>query len=245
MRQWWRAYFLLLRWQLLRQRKHIPFFLITQTVIAAGIVLGWSYLIPDIDPRSALYLTTGAMTMTLILIGMTIAPQSVAFQKMQGVFDYQRSLPVPRQATMLAHSSIWLAIAIPSMILVLAFAAMRFDLSYTTSPLVIPAVLLVAASAVAIGYGIAYTVKPTLVQGVANLVMLLGLLFAPVNYPAERLPDWAAAIHTWLPFQYMAQAIRETIDVPATGVSLTPFAILTAWATIGLAITSRVMTRRT
>ena len=31
----------------------------------------------------------------------------------------------------------------------------------------------------------------------------------------------------WLPFQYMARAIRETIDVPATGVSLLPFVVPT------------------
>jgi ABC-2 type transport system permease protein len=65
-----------------------------------------------------------------------------------------------------------------------------------------------------------------------------------VNYPADRLPDWAAAVHAWLPFQYMAQAIRDTIAVPAGGVPLLPFVVLAVWAAVGLAITSRVMTRR-
>jgi ABC-2 type transport system permease protein len=42
----------------------------------------------------------------------------------------------------------------------------------------------------------------------------------------------------------MAQAIRETLDVPPGGVALLPFAILAAWGAVGLAVTYRVMTRR-
>ncbi|MFW6090457.1 MAG: hypothetical protein ACODAF_01195 [Actinomycetota bacterium] len=69
-------------------------------------------------------------------------------------------------------------------------------------------------------------------------------MFAPVNYPAERLPGWAQAVHEWLPFQYMAQAVRETVDVAASGVPVLPFLVLAAWAAAGLTVTSRVMTRR-
>ena len=83
-----------------------------------------------------------------------------------------------------------------------------------------------------------------LVGVVTNLVIITALMFAPVNYPADRLPDWAAAVHAWLPFQYMAQAIRETVDVPLGGVPLLPFLVLAVWSVIGLTISSRVMTRR-
>jgi ABC-2 type transport system permease protein len=245
MRHWWRSYALLLQWQLLRNRHNIPYSLALQAVISAGIVVGFSYLIPHVDDRSVLYLTTGAMTMTLVMVGMSLAPQVVTYQKTAGSLDFQRSLPVPRLALLAADATIWLAIALPGLAVTVTAASIRFDLSFATSPLVVPAVLLVAAGSVAVGYGIAYAVRPALVGIVTNLVMVISLMFAPINYPAERLPSWAAAIHEWLPFQYMAQAIRETIDVPASGISLLPFAVLTAWAAAGLAITSRVMTRRT
>jgi ABC-2 type transport system permease protein len=52
-------------------------------------------------------------------------------------------------------------------------------------------------------------------------------------------------VHRWLPFTYMAQAIRETVNVPPTGVSATPFLVLTAWSVAGLATTYWIMTRRT
>ncbi|WP_166352138.1 ABC transporter permease [Phytoactinopolyspora limicola] len=244
MRSWLHSYKLLLKWNALRMRAEIPVFLALQTVIASGIVIGFSLLIPEIDAVSALYLTTGAMTVSLITVGTVLAPQIVAQQKERGLLDYQRSMPVPRLAMLAADATIWILVALPGLVATLFVAILRFDLQVSMSPWLVLAVPLVSAGSVAVGYCIAYTVKPVLVGLVTNIVMIAALMFAPVNYPAERLPEWARTVHDWLPFQYMAQAIRDTIDVPAGGTPLLPFVVLVAWAIIGLAITSRVMTRR-
>lgn len=226
MRQWWRSYGLLLRWTLLRKRKDLPFFLAVQTLISVGVVMGFSFLIPELDRTSALYLTTGAMTIALITVGMVGAPSMVAYQRVQGVFDFQRCLPVPRLALLAADATVWISVALPGLLVTLLVAAMRFDLSFSPSPLVVPAVLLVSTGAVAIGYCIAYAVKPVLINLVTNAIIIVALMFAPINYPAERLPGWLAGAHQVLPFTYMAQAIRETIDVPPGGVPVFPFLVL-------------------
>lgn len=244
MRHWLHSYSLLVTWNFLRMRTDLPMFLIVQTVIAVGIVIGFSLLIPDIDPVAALYLTTGAMTISLITVGMVIAPQVVSYRKQQGVLDYQRSMPVPRLAMVAADATIWVIVALPGLALTLAVAAARFQLDVTVSPWVLPAILLVSAASAGIGYCIAYAVKPVLVGVTTNVILIVALMFAPVNYPAERLPDWAVAIHQWLPFQYMAQAMRETIDTSPAGLPLDPFLVLGTWAVLGLAITSRVIARR-
>lgn len=244
MRRWLRSYALLLMWNVLRLRTELPLFFIIQPMMSIGVVVGFSFLIPEIDSVSALYLTSGAMTVALITVGMVGAPQQVAQQRLQGILDYQRSMPVPRLAMMAADATVWVSVAIPGLIGTLIVASVRFDLTLTTSPLVVPAALLVATGAVAIGYGFAYSVKPVLIGLITNLVIIIALMFAPVNYPAERLPRWAAAAHEWLPFQYMAHAIRDTIHVPADGVPTTPFVVLAAWCVAGLLITSRVLTRR-
>lgn len=244
MRRWWRSYGLLLKWHILQLRKALPVFVAIQTLIATGIVLGFSLMIPDIDMESALYLTTGSMTISLISVGMVVTPQQVAMRRERGQLDYQRSMPVPRMAMLAADATVWVVVALPGLVAVLAVAAVRFDLAIAPSPLAAPAILLVSTTAAALGYGIAYVTKPVLVNLVSNLMLIVALMFAPVNYPADRLPDWAAAVHAWLPFQYMAQAIRDTIAVPAGGVPLLPFVVLAVWAAVGLAITSRVMTRR-
>ena len=73
---------------------------------------------------------------------------------------------------------------------------------------------------------------------------VIALMFAPVSYPADRLPGWLSAIHEWLPFTYMARTIRETVLVPPSGVSVTPFLVLALWCAAGLGIAYRVMSRR-
>ena len=244
MRHWLRSFALLVRWNLLRLRTDLPAFLTIQTLISCGIVIGFSLLIPDIDTASAFYLTTGAMTVSLITVGMVVAPQIVSYRKQQGVLDYQRSMPVPRLAMLASDAIIWVVVALPGLIVTLLVASARFGLDISLSPAFLPAVLLVSAASAGIGYCIAYSLKPVLVGVVTNFVIIVSLMFAPVNYPPDRLPAWAASVHEWLPFQYMAQAIRETVDVPPGGVPLLPFAVLAAWVVIGLSLTSRVMTRR-
>ncbi|HEY8472642.1 MAG TPA: ABC transporter permease [Natronosporangium sp.] len=244
MRHWLRSYGLLLRWTLLRQRMLLPLMVVVQTLIGCGVVVGFSFLAPEIDRATALYLATGAPTVVMIVMGMVAAPQEVAGQKRQGIFDYYRAMPVPRLAMLAADATVWVVLAIPGILLALAFAAWRFDLDLTVSPLVVPAFLLVAVAGVAVGYGIAYACRPQVTQLISQVVVFIALMFAPVNFPADRLPDWLATVHEWLPFQYMAQAVRETLDVPAGGVSVLPFAVLAAWGIAGLAVTYRIMARR-
>jgi ABC-2 type transport system permease protein len=106
----------------------------------------------------------------------------------------------------------------------------------------VPAILLVALCSVAIGYGIAYAAKPEVAGVLSQLILLVALMFAPINYPADRLPQWLATADDWLPFAYMAQVVRETVNVPPAGVSPLPFAVLALWCVAGLAVTYRVMT---
>jgi ABC-2 type transport system permease protein len=244
MRHWLRSYGLLLRWNLLRLRTSLPFLFIIQTLLSVGIVLGFSFLVPRDDPVSVLYLATGAPTVALITVGMVMAPQMVAQQKFLGLFDYQRAMPVPRLAMLAADASVWVALAVPGMVAALLVAVVRFDLSLTVSPLVVPAALLVALVTVAVGYGIGYAAKPELAGMITNVIIIIALMFSPVNYPADRLPGWLAAVHQWLPFQYLAQAMRETLDVPPGGVPVLPFAVLAAWGMAGLGFAYRIMTRR-
>lgn len=182
--------------------------------------------------------------MVLIVVAVVAAPQEVASQKHKGSFDYYRAMPVPRLAMLAADATVWVALAAPGVVLALGIAALRLDLDLAVSPLVVPAFLLVTTAAVAIGYGFACALPPRATMLVAQVVVFVALMFAPVNYPAERLPGWFATVHQYLPFQYMAQAMRETLNVPPAGVSAQPFLVLAAWGVVGLAVTARIMTRR-
>lgn len=129
MRHWWRSFGLLLKWNVLRVRTDLPPFMVIQTLISVGIVIGFSFIIPEIDPLSALYLTTGAMTVSLITVGMVVAPQIVAQRKERGLLNYQRTMPVPRLALLAADAVIWVVVALPGLAITLGVAAARLGVT--------------------------------------------------------------------------------------------------------------------
>jgi len=244
MRHWFRSYLLLLRWSAIRLRYLLPMVLIVQIFLAVGIVVGFAFLLPAIDPATALYLSTGAPTLGLITIGMVMAPQLVAQAKSEGTLAYNRTLPVPRTAVLAADVTTWLVTGAPGLVLGLLTAVLRFDLSLRVSWWVLPATLLVALSATTIGFAIAYALSPAATSVISQVIVFVALMFSPINFPTDRLPGWLQAVHEVLPFQYMAQAVRESLTSPPAGVSALPFVVLGAWCAAGLAITLRVMTRR-
>jgi len=244
MSHWLRSFLLILWWNVLSSRADLPIYFMVQTMLSVGVVTGLGFLLPTASPTEAMYLCTGSMTVSLITVGMVLAPQTVSYRRQSGFLDYQRSLPVPRTALMAADATVWTLLALPGFVLSMIVATLRFGLSYQVSPLVVPAVLLVVVSAVTIGYSIAYLVRPVLVNLITNAVIIVSLLFAPVNFPVERLPDWLAQVHRFLPFQYMAELIRQTVDVPPAGLSAAPFLVLAVWAIAGTAIACRVLSRR-
>jgi ABC-2 type transport system permease protein len=244
MRSWFRSYLLLVRWTALRMRFLLPLFLIIQTFLAVGIVIGFAYLMPEVDPATALYLSTGAPTLGLITIGMVMAPQLVAEAKSEGTFAYNRTLPVPRTAVLAADLTTWLVTGLPGLVLGLVTAVFRFDLHLHVSWLVVPAMLLVALTATTVGFALAYALPPTITNLVSQALIFVSLMFSPINFPADRLPGWLQAIHHFLPFEHMANAVRDTLTSPAGGPPALSFAVLGGWCVAGLAITLRVMTRR-
>ncbi|GIH29760.1 transport permease protein [Acrocarpospora phusangensis] len=244
MRHALRSYGLLLRWNLLRLRSMLPLLVVLQTLLSVGVVIGFSFLMPDADRITGFYLSTGALVLGLITVGMVAAPQLVAQAKLTGIFDYQRSMPVPRLAMLAADATVWVALALPGLVAALGVAVLRFDLDLRISWLVAPAMLLIAVCSVAIGYAIAYAARPEVAGAMSQLIFFVALMFAPINFPADRLPGWLAEAHEWLPFASMAQAVRETLQIPAAGISAAPFTMLLIWCVAGLAVTYRVMTHR-
>jgi ABC-2 type transport system permease protein len=199
---------------------------------------------PHVDAATAMFLSTGGVTTGLITVGLVLAPQIVAQGRLQGSFEFDRTLPVPPLAALAADVTPWIAGSMPGIALSLLAAAARFHLAFRVSLLTVLAVLLVTTTATAIGYGLAHCLPPTMVSLVTQLLVVFTLMFSPVDFPASRLPAWLQAIHTVLPIQYMAQAIRSALSESTHGAIATPFAILAAWCLAGLVLSYQAMTRR-
>src|SRR5690606_28762483 len=92
----WTGYTTLLRWTMAQTGTMLPFVIVVQAVLAAGIIIGFGLLIPDIDTASAQFLSTGAPTVLLMIVGLVLVASGVAQARTAGTFTYLRALPVPR-----------------------------------------------------------------------------------------------------------------------------------------------------
>lgn len=234
----------LLKWQLLRMKPILPLYFIVQMLLAVGIVIGFSYLMPTIDEKTALYLTTGAPTVILLAVGLVFLPQGVAEMKTDGTFNYMLSLPLPRLYFVFVESTIWLLLTFPGIIIALIVASFKFDLQLIYSVKSIFTLLLIGLTAIGIGYTIALWLKPVVAELISQVLVFGILLFSPVNFPSERLPGWLATLHEFLPLQYMAEIIRASLAPEHFTDQLSYIVIVAVWCIISFVLCYVAITRR-
>ena len=242
---WLHSYQLLLQWQILRLKPVLPFILVIQPLIGVGTVIGLGYMMPQIDTESAVFLTTGGPTLALITFGLVLVPQVVVDARTQGTFDYMWSLPIPRMAFMAADMTIWMLITLPGVILALLVGSLKYDFALQVTPSVVPAFLLVSLTATSVGYAMAHlSPKPELVPVLTNFIIFSLFLFSPINFPAERLPEWLADLHQFLPVKHAADAIRGSLTEVYAADLGRAMLTLSVWCAAALAATYMVVSRR-
>ena len=155
-----------------------------------------------------------------------------------------RSLPVPRLAYLIADLTVWLCIVVPGVILGVAVGAWWFNLDLQVSPLVIPAVLMVALTSTCVGYAIASVLPYMLTVIVTQAIVVVVFMFSPLTFLPSKLPAWLEAIHGVLPIQAMGEVTRGTLAPNQFGLPATAFLSLATWCVIGFGVTYAAMTRR-
>ncbi|MDP3952292.1 ABC transporter permease [Microbacterium sp.] len=241
----WVGYATLLRWTMAQTGSMLPFVIVVQAVLAAGIIIGFGLLIPDIDTASAQFLSTGAPTVILMIIGLVMVATGVAQARTSGTFTYLRALPVPRPLVLAADLTVWLAVMLPSVAVAVIVAQLRYGFSYSFDwPLLVTASVLTALTASAIGYAIAVTLPPLLTQLVTQVLVFFVMLFSPVTFPANRLPEWFQAVHDVLPFRPAADLIRSGLLSDAYPMSTRDLVVLLVWCALALVVSIRAMVRR-
>lgn len=235
----------LMRWSLASTGAMLPLIVIVQAMLAAGIILGFGLVIGDITPQGALFLSTGAPTILLLTIGLVIVPQGVSRARASGAFDYQRALPVARPLVMIVDLVVWALIALPGVAVGLLVARLRFDLTFSFDwPLLVFASLLVTTMATAVGYAIAVSMPPMPAQMLSQVLVFFVLLFSPITFPVEQLPQWFQMLHDVLPIRPAADLLRAGIAAESFTAELRDLLVLAAWTALGLVLTARALMRR-
>lgn len=239
------AYLLLLRWTVAQIGGVLPLVIVIQALLAAGIVVGFGLVIPNIDPATALYLSTGAPTVLLLTVGLVIVPQGVARARADGTFVFMRTLPVARPLLLLADLTVWLLVSLPGVAVAVLVAELRFDLVLSLDwPVLLTAAVLTAVTATSVGYAIAVSLPPTIAQLVSQVLVFFVMLFSPLTFRAEQLPDWFRTAHEWLPVQAAGDLIRTGLAADAYPGTGRDVVVLAVWCLIGVAVSLRALVRR-
>jgi len=239
-----RSYRLLVTWQAMRKKAYLPLMAAVQALFTLGIVLGYPLLFPTIDQTAIYLIATGAPAVSMVSVGLVALPQTVGEQRTEGSLAYMRSLPVPRLAYLMADLTVWLAIVVPGVVLGVFVGAWRFGLDLQVSPLVVPAMLLVAMTATCVGYALASILPYMVTVIVTQAIVVFVFMFSPLTFLPDKLPAWLETVHRLLPIQAMGEVTRGTIAPNQFPLPPGAFLTLVVWCVFGFAVTYAAMTRR-
>lgn len=242
---WLCAYAQMVEWDTRSLRLILPMAVVLQTMLGAGLAVGFGFLVGDIDSTQAALLATGVTVISMLTVGTVLVPQIIAQRKHEGTHDYMWSLPVPRTASVAASLTVNTLIALPGAVVALLIASWRYDLGLSINPLIVPAALFTLATMASIGYALAHAIPNPMVTGlVTNILVFVILLYSPINFPPERLPVWLADVHLALPFQHAANVVRAGLTHGLATSTALSFAILSGWAGASWMVTAWVVGRR-
>lgn len=124
-------------------------------------------------------------------------------------------------------------------------AWLHFDLTYSFDwPLLIAAPLLITTMSTAVGYAVAVSMSPMPAQMVSQVLVLFVLLFSPITFPADQLPQWFQALHDYLPIRPAADLLHAGIAGDVFAAHGRDLLVLIAWTGLSLLVTGRALVRR-
>ncbi|MFD1735024.1 ABC transporter permease [Bacillus salitolerans] len=219
--------------QFLRNSGFLIVMAFIQILISIGIVIGFTYLIPSPNTSSILFLATGAPTIILIITGLVILPQQVGTAKADGYMEFMRTWPVNRSVILGADTTLWLLITIPGIVVSSFVAHLLYSPGYDISWTVVPALLMIALTSIGVGYGFSYLLSPNASLSLSQLIIFGALMFSPVNFPMERLPEWLQTLHELLPIYSMAEVMRASLASSNFDATLGNYMNLMVWCIVG------------
>ena len=220
-------------------------FMVLQIIIALGVAIGFTYLNSDPgNKQSLLYLATGAPTIVLLITGLVMLPYQVCSARLEGHGEFLRTLPVNRAAIVLADATLAFVLTIPGIIISTLVTHMMFDPGFSIAIGIIPIYLLSALTSIGVGYGFAYAMPPMLAMALSQALAFVVLMFSPVNFPMERLPEWLQAVHQVLPIDSLAQLMRSMLAEGTFAFSWVALVKIAAWCLFGFWAAIKVLNRK-
>ncbi|MGP1412041.1 MAG: ABC transporter permease [Peptoanaerobacter stomatis] len=237
------SYIGLIKWSLIRHRYYIPIFIVVQILLSLAMMYGFSFITNAVDEASKSYLCTGAVTINIIAVSCVLAPQIISEAKQNGVFDYQKTLPISRIGIIISDLFIWGIISLPGIAMSVIIGSINFGVYLNFDIVGIMSLIFVITSLILFGFSVAYLLPSNIVALITQLIMIGGLLFSPIIYSADRLPHWMEYIYNYLPFVPVSNIIRYSL-FSLNDFNLFSYIVVFVWALIAFVISMYTLTRR-
>ena len=235
----------LVHFEILAARTFIVAFIVIQLAMTLGLILGFGYFLPHMSDFQALYLTTGAVSQTIVTVALVMLPQKLSQEKSEGKFEFLWTLPISREVYVFAELATVALFSLPGMILALVLGVWHYELSLNVSVAVLAVVPLGILSLAGVGVAVSL-LSPyrQLTNALTQLTIFYVLLFAPVLFPKEQLPDLLQRVSVAMPPTYVADGMRGSLtNLPGTDV-VHSMLVLAAFAAGSIAVSATIIRRR-
>jgi ABC-2 type transport system permease protein len=226
-------------------RDQVWFLVLIEVVFAAGLVFGFGYVIPEVSDTTALYLVTGTATQMIIMIGLVSTPQMLSQDKAEGRLEYMLTLPISREAYLMAQVTAVALFALPGILFAVGIGFWHYGLTIQFDLLFLLVAPLAITSLAGVGVAMAVVIPhPQITNALTQLIIFYALFFSPVILPKDQLPAFLGHVADFMPTTYVADAVRATLtDLPGTnlGKSLT---LMLLSSVVSLALSSATIRRR-
>lgn len=194
---------------------------VLHVALSLGLVLGMGYIIPNMTDATALYVITGTATQAFVTTGLVMLPQMLAQSKDDGRLEYFLTMPISREAYLLAQITVVAITSLPGVFFALGFGAWYYDVPLGVDPTFVLVMVLAVVSLAGVGVTMAvYSPHAQVTNAVTQLIIFYVLFFSPVIFPSSQLPELLQQTAKLAPTSYAADGVRATLtDLPDTNLA--------------------------
>ncbi|MUG96336.1 ABC transporter permease [Scytonema sp. UIC 10036] len=162
--------------------------------------------------EAQVYILIGNLVMSLMFGNLGNVSSRFTYMRFAGTLDYYATLPIRREALILATVVSFFLLSLPSLLVSLGFGVFYLQLPLKFNPLVLLVIPLCVLPLSGVGAIIGTYVRTPEESGSLSLLFTMVMLFiGPVLIPASRLPEIVLLLGHLSPATYAADALRQTL----------------------------------
>jgi len=179
---------------------------------------------PDKQAEGILFLVTGAVFWSFLIILFDIIADTIAWERWEGTIEYTYMAPIHRVTHLLSESGFGVCYSIIRSIFVLAVVVVFFHFSYPQAGILgylkhanfLGAILVLAVASLSfLGMGIMAAVLPLLSPEkgpqATHVFQAIIMLISGIYYPVEIMPGWMQPLARLSPGTYALRSIRGAL----------------------------------